>query len=53
MLLEQANRSQEALRCYQEIIKVNHSYRDAALHASRLSGDDDLDILIELKEEGD
>lgn len=56
-LLEQGERCQEALELYREIIAVSPSYRDVSLNISRLSGDDDLDILdrelIELSDEGD
>ncbi|MBT0665850.1 tetratricopeptide repeat protein [Geobacter pelophilus] len=51
-LLEQSDRHQEAVTIYKEIVRVNPSYRDVSLHLARLSDEEDLDILIELHEEG-
>jgi tetratricopeptide (TPR) repeat protein len=50
-LLEQTENNDNALALYNEIIRVNPTYRNVQLHASRLSGEDDLDILVELNED--
>jgi tetratricopeptide (TPR) repeat protein len=52
-LLEQTDRHQEAVTIYKEIVRVNPSYRDVSLHLARLSDEEDLEILIELKEDGE
>ncbi|GAM10037.1 cellulose synthase subunit BcsC [Geobacter sp. OR-1] len=53
LLYELADRHPEAVKIYQEIVRINPSYRDVSLKLSHLAEEDDLDILIELKEEGD
>ena len=53
LLYELSDRHPEAVKIFQEIVRINPSYRDVSRKLSHLAEEDDLDILIELKEEGD